>query len=209
VDNQARSSKGNPLLRLATDAEFRTRVVRFALGLPTPLNTEDRRLLEEVIIRAFVARPDIRTILFVGTDWYTRHYEDQLFAGTTLWTIDMRPKARRYGAKNHVVCTLGDAAEHFQPGQFDLIICNGVYGHGLNEPADCERSFDVCHSLLRAGGHFVLGWNDVPEHNPLSLESLESLKKFTPVEFEPLHAHRHLTNTPYRHTYQFFVKPPA
>jgi hypothetical protein len=181
-------------------------VIRFSLGLPTPLHTEDRRLLEDVIIETYVGKPDIRTVLFVGVDWYTRHYEPFFFKDKALWTLDMRPKVRRFGAKHHVVCKLEDAGEHFRPDQFDVILCNGVYGHGLDEADACERAFNTCWSLLRPGGDFMLGWNDVPEHNPLSLESLQSLRRFTPVTFEPLGTHRYLTQTPYRHVFQFFEK---
>jgi len=41
-------------------------LVRNALGLPNRMPTLDRDTLEQVIIPAYAARSDIRTVLFVG-----------------------------------------------------------------------------------------------------------------------------------------------
>lgn len=191
------------------DGEFRTRLLRYVLRLPTPLDTEDRRLLEDVIFPYYVAQPQYRSILFVGVDWYTRHYERAFFGGKDFWTLDMRARARKFGGRRHVTCTLQDAPRHFAAGCFDLIICNGVYGHGLNAKDACESAFQSCLILLRAGGQLVLGWNDIPERDPVPLRDVESLTRFAPCEFPPLHSQRYVTNTPYRHAFAFFTKPPG
>ena len=69
MDNQARATSQSKLVRLRTDAAFRRRLLRFALGRPTPLNTEDRRVLEQIIFKDYLADPGVRSILFVGVDW--------------------------------------------------------------------------------------------------------------------------------------------
>ena len=51
------------------------RTVRGAVGLPTSLESEDRRLLERDILPWFAAQPLVTRVLFVGCDWYTKHYE--------------------------------------------------------------------------------------------------------------------------------------
>ena len=95
----------------------------------------------------------------------------------------------------------------FAAGYFDLIIMNGVYGYGLSEQGACERSFDACFRLLRSGGHFLLGWNDLPEHRGAPLESIESLGRFTPVVLPALGAHRYEAGTVSRHIFEFFRRP--
>ncbi|HKQ83376.1 MAG TPA: class I SAM-dependent methyltransferase [Steroidobacteraceae bacterium] len=206
MDNQARATSQSTLVRLRTDAAFRRRLLRFALGLPTPLDTEDRRVLEEIIFKEYLADPGVRSILFVGVDWYTKHYAKSFFRGKNLWTLDMLPSTRKFGARQHVICALAQATQHFAAGSFDLIVCNGVYGHGMNAKADCEGGFEACFKLLREGGFFVLGWNDVPEHTFVPLVELDSLAKFTPCKLRALDTHRYLTATPYRHVYQFYEK---
>jgi hypothetical protein len=34
---------------------------------------------------------------------------------------------------------------HFPKAHFDLILCNGVYGWGLDDRASCERAFQRCY----------------------------------------------------------------
>ena len=51
------------------------------------MRTLDRDTLEQVILPAYAARADIKTVLFVGCAWYTRHYEGML-PGRVYWTID-------------------------------------------------------------------------------------------------------------------------
>ena len=140
-------------------------LARNALGLPNRLCTPDRETLERVILPAYAARAEIQTVLFVGCDWCTRHYE-RLFAGRFYWTIDPNPWKKRFGGRHHLVDGLERLDTHFEPGGIDLIVCNGVVGYGLNGQAECERAFTGCFDALRANGEPVLGWNDVPEHRP-------------------------------------------
>lgn len=45
------------------------------LGLNVTLQTTDRHILEEIILPYFATESDCRRILFVGCEWYARHYE--------------------------------------------------------------------------------------------------------------------------------------
>jgi SAM-dependent methyltransferase len=192
--------------RMLTDGAFRTRAVRFLLGLPTPLDTVDRKLLEQVVFEYFVALPDVRSVLFVGCDWYTRHYEREFFSSTNYWTIDPAASARRFGARQHIVAPLEELDRHFPHGYFDLILCNGVYGYGLNTRQQCEQAFAQCYSRLGPGGYFVLGWDDSASRTPVLLEEIESLRAFDRFVFPPLGAWRYTTDTAYRHTYDFYFR---
>ncbi|HEY6824557.1 MAG TPA: hypothetical protein VI195_08955, partial [Steroidobacteraceae bacterium] len=125
------ASIANPLVRLCTDWRFAVRALRYLLGLPVPMDTEDRRVLEQIIFPYLASLADVRRVLFVGCDWYTRHYEPVFFPARTFWTIDPAPRARRFAGRQHIVDALENLPRHFDPDYFDLIICNGVYGFGL------------------------------------------------------------------------------
>jgi SAM-dependent methyltransferase len=209
MDQQGVPARKPLPLRLFTDFETTKRVVRYALGLPTPLNTPDRVLLEDVILPHFVSQADVHRVLFVGVAWYTSHYPETYFANVDLCTVDADPRARKFGARQHVTAPLEALDQHFSPGRFDLIVCNGVYGHGLNGKSACERAFANCHSLLRPGGYLLLGWNDCSEYPAAPLDSIDSLKTFVPFTLPPLRTWRYRTDTPYAHTYDFYLRPGA
>jgi len=181
-------------------------LVRNALGLPNRMRTVDRDTLEQVILPAYAARSDIRTVLFVGCAWYTGHYE-RMLPGRAYWTLDPDPWKKRFGARRHIVAGLEDIADHIAPASLDLILCNGVFGWGLDDRAACERAFDGCFDALRSGGELMIGWNDVPEHRPLDLASLQSLARFRPLPFEALGSSQHLANAENRHVFNFYAKP--
>ena len=202
----APSSHRHPLVRMFTDFRFASRVIRFGLGLPVPLETEDRWVLEQVIFQHFLRQPAIHRILFVGCDWYTKHYERVFFHDRDYWTIDVSLKARRFGARRHLVAGLEELGRHFAEGHFDLIFCNGVYGFGLDAAPAIESAIDMCWSRLRDSGYFVFGWDDIPERTPVPLESIAALQRFRRFELPDLNSWRYLTDTPYRHTYDFYVK---
>ncbi|HEU4617839.1 MAG TPA: class I SAM-dependent methyltransferase [Gammaproteobacteria bacterium] len=209
MDASGRPSTQPALLRLFTDSDFRRRAVRYLLRRPAPLPSEDRRVLEQVIFKFYESLPDITNVLFVGVSWYTRHYERCFFPGRTFWTVDISPSARKHGARRHVTAPVQDLAAHFSPGQFDLVLLNGVYGHGLNEKEDCERGFGACYDVLREGGHFLLGWNDVAAHRGAPLGALASLARFKPFVCPVLGVEAYLTDTPSRHIFQFYTKPES
>ena len=181
-------------------------LVRNALGLANPMRTPDRDTLEQVILPAYASRADIKNVLFVGCDWYTAHY-DKMLPGRDYRTIDPDPWKRRFGGRRHVVAGLEELSAHVAPDSLDLIVCNGVFGWGLDDRADCERAFAGCFDVLRTAGELVIGWNDVAAHRPLELASLVSLARFRPLRFEALGATQYLANAENGHVYNFYVKP--
>jgi len=190
--------------RLFTDPRFAYRVIGKRIGLKVPLEVEDRRVLERIIFPGIMASGNAHTVLFVGCDWYTRHYEAEFFKGADFWTLEPDPAHRRYGARQHFTAPLEALAEHAGAMRFDVIICNGVYGWGLDDRVQCETAFEQCRRQLRDGGLLVLGWDAIPARDPAPLSSIQSLQRFEPWEFPALGTSRYETDTPYRHTYAFY-----
>jgi hypothetical protein len=181
------------------------RFLRNRLNVTAPLPTEDRRVLEQIIFGHYRNDPSIKTVLFVGCDSYTAHYERRYFAAHDYWTIDPDTTRRRFGAKHHVVARLQELGQYFPTGFFNLIVCNGVFGWGLNSVEDCDAAMSQCHACLTTGGYMLLGWNDVPGRGPAPCE-VRSLSQFSEYPFPAFGTSRYFTNTAYRHTYYFYNK---
>ncbi len=175
------------------------------LGIEMRLKSLQRMLLERTIIPFYVNRPDIKKILFVGCDYYTSHYW-KFFRDKEFWTIEPSREKKIFGAKRHIVDKLENLHHYFQPGYFDLIICNGVYGWGINSKEQCEISFQNCYDCLREGGEFMLGWNDLPELSLVPLKNIESIAKFRRQAPSPFSSWRYLVESPDRHIFDFYVK---
>ena len=60
--------------------------------------SEDRSILECLIIPYFQVSPEHRSILFVGTDWYTQGYT-RMFGRKQFATIDAKPAAAAMAAR--------------------------------------------------------------------------------------------------------------
>ena len=196
------------LLRRIYRSEHIRRPLRhlwMATGMDLYLSTEDRRVLEQMILPRLAAQADIKRILFVGCSWYTRGYR-RFFDEENYWTIDIDPGKERYGAKRHIVDSLANLRRHFSPGELDAIICNGVFGWGLDARDEVEKAFEGSHACLRDEGIFILGWNDIPERMPFPLAECEALARFRPYAMPPFDASVLLTATHSRHTYNFYRK---
>lgn len=178
------------------------------LGFKPRHRAKDRRLLDEAILPKLAGNDRYARVLFVGCDWYTEHIED-LFAsrGREYTTLEMDPARARHGACRHIVGELADLGDHFRAGSLDLIVCNGVIGWGLNDPAEIERSISACARALAPAGILLLGWDDVPEKLPVPLEAIRALGMFratTPAGFDEAVIR---TGSYTNHTFGFFVKP--
>jgi hypothetical protein len=180
------------------------RFARALTGGPVAVHTEDRRVLEGVIFPHYAHLADVRAVLFVGCESYTQHY-GRHFPAHDYWTIDADPVRRRFGAKRHVVGRLEQLHEYFPAARFDLIVCNGVYGWGLDRLEDCESALNACRTCLADQGHMVFGWNDIPERDPAPLTSIAAFARFSEYALPGLGS-RYLTETDYRHTYRFLQK---
>ena len=179
---------------------------KMRLGFDVSLKTPDRRILEDVILPWYAGEPEFTKLLFVGCQWYTKRYQD-LFQTKEYWTIEVDPRGRRFGSRRHIVDSIENLDRHIAPGHFDVIFYNGVFGWGIDSHAAAEEAFAQCLRALRPGGHFVFGWNDVPEHRPFPPKLSRNLQQFEPVTFPPLSTHEFVeTNVDPPHIFSFFRK---
>jgi len=171
------------------------------------IRSADRRLLEETVLPGYAADSTLRSLLFVGCDWYTRDYAE-LFAPTRerFRTIDIDPAKARFGAPGHVVGPMQEIGRHFRPGSVDVVVANGIYGFGIDERAALRVALAAAHAVLRSGGTLVLGWNDVPALAPFDPADLAGEVGFSRSTVNPLGAWRTLTETPLRHTFDVYSR---
>lgn len=167
----------------------------------------DRKVLEDVIFPAVRSHPGITRVLFVGVEWYTKSYGPQFFPEQEYWTIDIDPDVARYGSPGrHVVDSVTEVGEHFEPEFFDAVICNGLFPLAINTPAACDRAFNGCFEILRPGGLFVHGWINLEDGRPFELESLESIRRFRPYALPPFPAARYPTFGHWGQTFDFYTR---
>jgi SAM-dependent methyltransferase len=187
---------------------FLLRATARVLGMKPRHRALDRRLLDETILPRLAENDRYARVLFVGCDWYTEHVQDLFDArGREYATIEIDPARARHGARRHIVGALADLGRHYPPASLDLVICNGVIGWGLDDPAQIERSIEACGQALSPGGLLLLGWDDVPEKLPIPIEDIRALGVF--LSAAPLGLEEPIirTGSYTRHTFAFFAKP--
>ena len=175
------------------------------IGIPTPILTEDRRVLEKLILPYFANDKNFYRILFVSVAKYTWHYK-RIFSEKEYWTIEPRLSNAIYCAKRHIIGYLDHIDRYFAENSLDLIICNGVIGYGLNDPKDIESSFMKCYFCLRRAGVLVVGWNNRKDWPFRPLEKYNSIQRFHPLIFPPLGKSTYSTSTENCHTFSFYIK---
>jgi len=113
-------------------------------------------------------------ILWVGCRRYTAQYPALLAAeGAEVWTLDIDEAVARWGAPGrHLTFDLAHIDELLAPRSFDAILCNGVFGFGLDEPDAQQRALRAMARILKAGGWLLLGWNTDRCADPLAEPAL-------------------------------------
>jgi SAM-dependent methyltransferase len=184
------------------------RLSGFLFGFKPRHRAKDRRMLDEEILPRLAANDRFARVLFVGCDWYTEHVEGMFLAKRrSFTTIEIDPHRARHGASRHIVAGLSDLGTHVAPESLDLIVCNGVIGWGLDDPAEIEKSMAACVAALSPGGVLLLGWDDVPEKLPVPIEKIQALRSLVPDAPDGIPSPVVETGTYARHTFSFFKKP--
>jgi hypothetical protein len=171
------------------------------------IRTDDRRVLEDILLPAFAADATLRTLLFIGCDWYTQGY-GALFAPRLerFRTVDVDPAKARFGSPGHVVAPMQELDRHLAPGRVDVIVANGVYGFGIDDRATLGAALAAAHAVLKPAGTLILGWNDVAALAPFDPEPLAIASGFVRSAANPLGAWRTATATPLRHTFDVYAR---
>lgn len=181
--------------------------IKTKLGIPVRFHSPARTVLEDTILPYYVSQGPKSRMLFVGIHWYTKHYEKLFRHYDEYWTIDPDPKQKAYGGKHHIVDFLENLTQHFKPEHFDVIICNGVLGHGINDRDQVDKALGACFCCMRNGGTFVLGWDGESEGLlSFPLDESESIRQFTLFEFPPLATSSYSTKPDYPYVFSFFQK---
>ena len=159
------------------------------------------------MLPACAADASLRSLLFVGCEWYTRDYA-ALFEPTSerFRTIDIDAKKARHGHVGHIVAPLQEVASHLAQASVDVVVCNGVYGFGIDTRHELRRALVAMHTILRPGGTLLLGWNDVPVLAPFDPCALALEVGFERAERSVLGEWRVRTDTPTRHTFDSYVR---
>jgi SAM-dependent methyltransferase len=178
------------------------------LGVGAVALPQDRRWLEGRWLPQLAARDDVRSILFVGVRWYTRHYPS-LVPGKRFVTLDIDPRAARFGnGADHRVGDVCEVARLLPAGSIDSVVFNGVFGWGLDDASSTERALDGLAEVLRPHGELLFGWNDVPRRCPFDWQALPVWqRRFEPIASAALgDAQRLELATDNRHCFALFAK---
>jgi SAM-dependent methyltransferase len=196
-----------PAATLRTGARVACRVWCQALGLPPRADTADRRWLEQVLLPHVAQRSDIVTVLLVGTRWYTRHYP-VLLPRQRCISIDIAAAAARHGSPHrHIVDDVRHVECHLAPATVDLVLFNGVFGWGLNDPVALDQALAALATVLRPRGELVFGWNDDGVHCPFDWRAVPRWRAFEPLCAAAADGRAHLAlATDNHHCFDFFTR---
>ena len=168
------------------------------------LGTADRVFLEDVVVPGFLAMDGIHHVLDIGVAWYTKSYP-KLFRGVDYWSVDFDPEKERIAGPNHRTVSATGLTGVFGSETFDLVVCNGVFGWGLNTPEDAAKAVDEMADVMRPGAWLVVGWNDMEGRRVPGLDDLLAAR-FDRQVFPPVGADHVIPDTPYAHRFDFFTR---
>jgi len=183
----------------------RMRDVLSIMGFDLRLGTHDRDILEGIIFPYLVESDEYKKIVFIGTAYYTKGY-CKIFKNKVFYTLEYDRKQAVFGCKLHIIDSFTEISSHFKESEVDVVICNGVYGYGLNNEQDVNRAFQSTYKVLRKGGVFIFGWSNCKEHSPYDVENTQALKLFQNFYFKPLKTDRYESHTNLNVTFRFLVK---
>ena len=171
--------------------------------------THDRFVLERRIFREIYLGGRYREILFAGCKEYTAWYPSlfEFFSAARFETIDADPESRRFGCRrHHTVGRLEDlAASHRLQEVYDLVILNGLFGYGTDDPDSIRKVVRAGEQLVRPGGSLLIGFNDLegPSHFDPAWVSRD---RFRPEKIPGLAVEDFLADGSHRHRFICFVK---
>lgn len=155
--------------RLLTAAPgFLRRLLPYSRTFRRIVQSPDRQVLVEDILPAFAGA--CPSMLWIGVRRYTVDYPGRLEArGGSVWTTDIDPVNALWGRSGqHVTGDMQQLDRDFSPAQFDAVLCNGVFGFGVDTPEGQAAGFSAMAAVLKPGGWLMLGWNTDRTADPLA-----------------------------------------
>jgi SAM-dependent methyltransferase len=133
-----------------------------------------RILLVNEILPAYAALGG--RILWVGCRLYTMEYAALLERhGGQCWTTDIEITHARWGAAGrHLTWDLLHIDQLLAPGSFDIVLCNGVFGFGVDTREAQLAALRAMAAILKPGGRLLLGWNTDRVADPLTIDFVRS-----------------------------------
>jgi len=181
------------------------------VGLKFEIICPNRDFLEKDIFACFNkmagSRIKEQRWLFVGIARYTWHYHRLTEAD--FQTIDSDPKQVRFARKGFH--TLGSALEldrFYVPENFDVVIVNGVVGHGTDDIDSFGTLLTKIHSVAKLGAVVLLGYNEPFKEKFFDIESelgnSELFERFIPP-IDGLQDSSILIDDSFQHRYVFLI----
>jgi CelD/BcsL family acetyltransferase involved in cellulose biosynthesis len=164
----------------------------------------DRQYMRKNILPALAAAK-IQRVLFVGCQVYTARYGKQLTqAAIDYWTTDIEPGAAIWGERDHhIVGNIAQIDNVCAAESFDVVLLNGVFGHGVDDESEMNQSITAIARILRPSGKLLIGWNSLKNHpDPIRLKAVTTHFRHDSVLSLP--ARKTFLNTD--HVYDWLIK---
>jgi len=111
-------------------------------------------------------------ILWIGCRRYTKDYGRLLEKfGGECWTVDIEIGHAKWGEKGrHLTGDLLSIEQLVEAGSFDSVLCNGVFGFGVDTPSAQLAALEAMKRIMKPGGRLLLGWNTDRVEDPQNLD---------------------------------------
>jgi SAM-dependent methyltransferase len=115
-------------------------------------------------------------ILWVGCRRYTRDYGALLErTGGECWTTDIEITHAKWGQSGrHFTWDLVAIDELIAGSSFDSVLCNGVFGFGVDTRESQGAALKAMSRILKPGGRLLLGWNTDRVEDPRTFDFVEN-----------------------------------
>jgi hypothetical protein len=116
-------------------------------------------------------------LLYVGVRHYTVPTVRTLMTRVDdVWTTDIDEAVAAFGhpTQHRTMDITRVSPQSFPVGKFDMIVLNGIIGHGVNDDGDVERLGEALWQTMTPGGLLISGWNTDKSSDPLTLPGFAS-----------------------------------
>ncbi len=115
-------------------------------------------------------------ILWIGCRRYTKEYGALLERnGGECWTTDIEIAHAKWGVMGrHFTWDLLLIDRLIAAESFDILLCNGVFGFGVDARQSHLVALQAMARILKPGGRLLLGWNTDRVEDPTTFDFVQS-----------------------------------